>query len=127
MPPGRYRLGDYEATVDDTSARLPDGRLAGSRLSLDTALRNLIEFSGCSLPEALQTVTAAPAAVLGLEAERGRVAPGYLADLVLLTADLQVAATIVAGEIAYRAGESHPQPAPRLLQSRGFSKVGPGG
>lgn len=105
MPPGRYRLGDYEATVDDTSVRLPDGRLAGSRLSLDAALRNLVEFTDCSLSEALQTVTAAPAAVLGLDDERGRVAVGYLADLVLLTADVRVAATIVAGEVAYRAAD----------------------
>jgi N-acetylglucosamine-6-phosphate deacetylase len=67
----------------------------------------LIEFTGCSLPEALQTVTAAPAAVLGLDAERGRVAPGYLGDLVLLTADLRIAATIVAGEIAYRAADPY--------------------
>jgi N-acetylglucosamine-6-phosphate deacetylase len=99
MPPGRYALGDYEVVVDGASARLADGRLAGSLLSLDAAVRNLIEFTGCSLGEALSTVTAVPARLLGVSHERGQIAPGCLADLVLLNADLSVAATIVRGQM----------------------------
>jgi len=98
MPPGRYRLGDLDVIVDETSARLSDGRLAGSLLSLDTALRNLITFTGCSVTDAMATVTTTPARLLNL-ADRGQLAPGYRADLVLLTPDLQVAKTMVAGEI----------------------------
>ena len=75
MPPGRHLLGDYEVTVDATSGRLADGTLAGSILSLDQALRNLVTHAGCTLAEALPTITTTPANVLGLEAERGRMRP----------------------------------------------------
>ncbi len=103
--PDVHRLGDFEVTVDATGARLADGTLAGSILSLDQALRNLIAFTGCTLNDALATVTTTPAKALGLDRERGRIAPGYAADLVLLTPDLRVRATVVAGEVVYTAPE----------------------
>jgi N-acetylglucosamine-6-phosphate deacetylase len=102
MPPGVYQLGDFNVTVDGTAARLGDGRLAGSILSLDQAVRNLIAFTGCSLGEALASVTTLPARVLGLT-DRGQIAPGCVADLVLLTPDLNVVMTIVRGEVCYTA------------------------
>ena len=98
MPPGKYRLGDFHVHVNETSARLDDGRLAGSILSMDAALRNLIAYTNCSLREALATMTTTPARVLHMENERGAIAPNYFADLVLLTRDLHVAATMVQGE-----------------------------
>jgi N-acetylglucosamine-6-phosphate deacetylase len=101
MPPGRHRLADFEVEVDDTGVRLPDGTLAGSLLSLDVALRNVMAWSGCSLTEVLPAVTTTPAALLGLASERSRVAPGYAADLVLFTPDLRVQTTIVGGRIAF--------------------------
>lgn len=101
MPPGKQLLGDFEVLVDDVSARLPDGTLAGSILSLDQALRNLMAFSGCSLAEALPTITRTPATALGMAAERGSLAEGYRADLALLDQDLQVAATLIAGRVVY--------------------------
>lgn len=101
MPPGEHLLGDLHVRVDETSARLADGTLAGSILSLDQALRNLIAFAGCSLPDALATVTTTPAALLGLASERGQVALGYVADLVLLTPALEVQATVVRGNLVY--------------------------
>jgi N-acetylglucosamine-6-phosphate deacetylase len=101
MPSGIHVLGDYEVTVDATSARLADGTLAGSILSLDQALRNLIDITGCTLAEALPTITTTAARALGLDGERGRIEPGYAADLVLLTPDRRVHTTIVDGEIVY--------------------------
>lgn len=101
MPPGRYNIGDFEAIVDDSSARLPNGRLAGSILCLDQAIRNFITFTGCSLSEAVSTVTSVPARVLGLS-DRGHIAPGFIADLVLLTPDMKVKMTIVRGQIVHR-------------------------
>jgi N-acetylglucosamine-6-phosphate deacetylase len=99
MPPGVYRLGDDRPiTVAGGAARLADGVLAGSVLSPDMALRNLIAFTGCSLGEALTCLTTTPAALLGLSGQMGGVAPGYRADLVLLTPDLQVIMTLVGGE-----------------------------
>lgn len=100
MPPGTYRLGDFEVHVDEHTARLADGRLAGSILSLDVAVRNLQTFTGCSLADALATVTGVPAQLLGLT-ERGHLTPGTLADLVLLTPTGQVAHTFVRGKHIY--------------------------
>jgi N-acetylglucosamine-6-phosphate deacetylase len=100
MPSGRHVLGDFEVVVDATSARLADGTLAGSILSLDQALRNLVDITGCSLAEALPTVTTTPARAIGLDHERGRIAPGCIADMVLLSADLRVSVTITEGHPA---------------------------
>lgn len=101
MPPGRYELGDFSIVVDETSCRLPDGTLAGSILSLDTAVRNLIKFTGCTLPQAIKTVSHIPARLLGIADRKGKIAPNYDADLVLLDADLQVVKTIINGQIVF--------------------------
>jgi N-acetylglucosamine-6-phosphate deacetylase len=101
MPPGRYQLGDHVVQVDGRSARLDDGRLAGSLLSLDEALRNLIAFTGCALADALATITTTPATILGAVERRGQIAPGYAADLTLLTPEMRVVTTIVAGQVVY--------------------------
>lgn len=104
MAPGRYRLGDFEVVVDETSARLADGTLAGSILTLDAALRNLMRFTGCTFAQALGCVTVTPARLLGLETRRGVLAPGCLADLVLLDGDYRVVKTIVGGQVVYERG-----------------------
>lgn len=100
--PGRYLLGDQEVTVTEREARLPSGTLAGSILSMDTALRRLVEFTGCSVGEALATMTSTPADLLGIGQERGRITQGAYADLVVLSPDLQVMTTIVEGREVYR-------------------------
>jgi N-acetylglucosamine-6-phosphate deacetylase len=102
VPAGTHRLADFDVIVDATSARLADGTLAGSILSLDQALRNLVAMAGCSLEDALQTMTTTAARAIGAE-DRGRLAPGAVADVVLLSPDLQVRTTIAAGAIAYEA------------------------
>jgi N-acetylglucosamine-6-phosphate deacetylase len=102
MPSGQYRLGDFEVIVDGTSARLSDGTLAGSILTLDQAVRNLINYTGCTLAEALQAATATPASILGLP-RKGSLEVSCDADLVLLTPDAQVVMTIIAGEVVYPA------------------------
>lgn len=101
MPPGTYKLGDFEVIVDETSARLADGTLAGSILTLDAALRNLMRFTGCSLQDALGTVTTTPARLLHIEGRCGQLAPGCVADLVLLDGEYRVVKTIVGGSIVY--------------------------
>jgi N-acetylglucosamine-6-phosphate deacetylase len=102
MPPGKYLLNEFEVTVTATDSRLADGTLAGSMLPIDAALRNLITYTGCTLPQALATVTTTPARLLAIDHQRGRIAPGHIADLLLLTPDLQVATTIAAGNIVYQ-------------------------
>jgi N-acetylglucosamine-6-phosphate deacetylase len=100
MPPGDYELGHLNVHVDGHTARLDDGTLAGSLLSMDTALRNLVAFTGCSLTDALPALTRIPADLLGMP-QKGRLFAGCAADLVLLSADLQVQGTILAGELVY--------------------------
>jgi N-acetylglucosamine-6-phosphate deacetylase len=97
---GTFALGDAQVTVDGSGARLADGRLAGSLISLDTAVRNLVGFTGCAPADALETVTATPARLLRL-ADRGRLQPGARADVVLLTPELEVVATFVGGAPAH--------------------------
>jgi N-acetylglucosamine-6-phosphate deacetylase len=101
MEPGAYRLGDATMLVDDDRAgRLPDGRLAGGATGLDEAVRNLVTFTGATSADALATVTSTPASLLGLE-DRGRIAVGMRADIVLLTPGLRVVATIVGGDLVH--------------------------
>jgi N-acetylglucosamine-6-phosphate deacetylase len=97
MPPGRQALGRTEVTIDDDGVRLADGTLAGSNLAMDQGVRNLVAFSGCETEAALHAASTAPAVLLG-DTIRGTLAPGARADLVLLTEDLELVATIVGGE-----------------------------
>lgn len=101
MPPGAYVLGDQTVQVTETDARLADGTLAGSVLSLDQALRNLMTFAGVNLAQVLPLVTERPASLLGQADTLGRVAQGAQADLVLLDPAHQVVLTMVAGQIVY--------------------------
>ena len=89
MPDGQYRLGGIEVFVKEGVCRNSQGRLAGSTLTLDRAIRNLVAL-GAPLTLALQMATLNPARLLGLEKKKGVLAPGADADLVLLDADLQV-------------------------------------
>jgi N-acetylglucosamine-6-phosphate deacetylase len=95
------RLGSVDVSVGERGVRAADGVLAGSDLSLDGALRNLVAFTGCSVPDAVQTVTSTPARVLAL-ADRGRLEAGARADVTVLDRELNVVTTVVEGEVAWR-------------------------
>jgi N-acetylglucosamine-6-phosphate deacetylase len=103
MAPGTFKLADRDVLVDETTARLLDGTLAGSILQMDSALRNVIEQTGCSLADGLAMASATPARVLGLE-RKGRIAPGCDADLVILDPSLHVEMTVACGKIVYTRG-----------------------
>jgi N-acetylglucosamine-6-phosphate deacetylase len=77
--------------------RAPGG-LVGSGLTLDLAVKNAVRLLGLSLPEAVNLASANPAGVLGLDHERGRIAPGFRADFSLLEQDLSVGACYVGGK-----------------------------
>jgi len=96
MPDGRYRAGALELTVTGGVCRNMEGKLAGSTLTLDRALRNVVAL-GVPLGAAVRMVTLNPARLLGLEQRKGVLRPGADADLVLLNADLAVAAVMTRG------------------------------
>ena len=87
-------------TADEAGVRFDDGTLAGSTLTLDVAVRNLMSFTGCQATEALATVTTTPASVIGADS-RGRLAVDARADIVLLDHDLDVVITICGGRVLY--------------------------
>jgi N-acetylglucosamine-6-phosphate deacetylase len=99
--PTASRLGSVEVTVEGGGVRTAAGVLAGSDLSLDRAVRNLVAFTGCSVPDAVRTVTTTPARLLDLT-DRGALVPGARADVTVLSAELAVVATVVGGEVAWR-------------------------
>jgi N-acetylglucosamine-6-phosphate deacetylase len=97
MPDGEYRLGRHSVTKCLGGVRLADGTLAGSTLTMDQALRNLVDELGLDLVDASRRVSTYAADYLGL-AERGRLAPGAWADVVVLDRDLKLQQVLVEGE-----------------------------
>jgi N-acetylglucosamine-6-phosphate deacetylase len=95
QPDGTYRLGDEPVEVRGGRAVTRTGALAGSTLTMDAAVRNACAW-GVPLADALEMAATTPARVLGLR--KGRIAPGYDADLAVLDADLRVVTTIMGGE-----------------------------
>jgi N-acetylglucosamine-6-phosphate deacetylase len=90
MPDGEYMLGKFEVTVSGGVARGPEGNLAGSTLTLDRALRNIVDL-GWPLADAVRMLTANPAKLLGIEFKKGALRVGADADVVLLNDGLRVA------------------------------------
>ena len=100
-PYGRFNIGGFEIVHDETGVRTVDGVLAGSALELDRAVRNLMAFTGCSLADALATVTTTPADLLGLT-DRGRIRAGARADLTIVDPAGNLQRTVIAGETAWK-------------------------
>ncbi len=102
LGPGPTTLAGQAVTIDGTGARLRDGTLAGSSLTLDQAVRNAALFASLSPGEAVHLASEVPARVLRLGPGSSPFAPGSPADLVLLDEQLTVQATFVGGRLAYR-------------------------
>ncbi len=89
MPEGEYMLGALEVTVSGGVCRNAEGKLAGSTLTLDRALRNFVGL-GATLGDALRMLTLNPATLLGIEHKKGSLRVGADADIVLLDDALNV-------------------------------------
>ena len=96
MPDGQYQLGSHTVHKCMGGVRLADGTLAGSTLTMDQALRNLVDI-GVDLDDAARRLSTYPADYIG-EFDRGRLAEGACADLAVFTHDLKLKAVYVEGE-----------------------------
>lgn len=99
MPDGNYQSLSGELIVTAGLVRNEAGRLAGSVLTLDAAVKNMMKFTECSLNDAFRMITYNPAKLLGINKHKGSLYPGKDADLVVLTTDLEVIMTMVGGEV----------------------------
>jgi N-acetylglucosamine-6-phosphate deacetylase len=103
MPPARYNLAGLEVEVDEVSARLAGtDTLAGSILTLDNAIKNMVIFSGCTVAEAFEMASLVPAKLLNLDKRKGQLAADYDADIAVFSSDFEVKMTLVNGEILYK-------------------------
>ena len=96
MPDGKYKLGGIEVTVSGGICRNAEGRLAGSTLTLDRALRNIVNL-GTPLENAVRMLTLNPATLLGIEFKKGALRTGADADIVLLNEGLEIASVYARG------------------------------
>ena len=92
---GMYELGGRPVRLRDGAVRLPDGTLAGSVLTMDEAVRNLVA-GGADWPDAVYAASTAPARLLGRD-DLGRLGPGSPAHLAVLDDELRVRRTLVGG------------------------------
>jgi N-acetylglucosamine-6-phosphate deacetylase len=96
MPDGNYRLGTFDVTVKGGVSRNAEGVLAGSTLTLDRAVRTIVNL-GIPLADAVRMATLTPARLLGMDKHIGVLATGAVANLVFLDERLNIAGVIVEG------------------------------
>jgi N-acetylglucosamine-6-phosphate deacetylase len=103
MPDGEYPIDQRTIHVQDGAARLADGTLAGSVLTMERALRNILQATGWPLRKAWPMTSLNAARAIGLSTSKGSLEVGKDADLVLLNAKLEISMTVAEGEIVYQA------------------------
>jgi N-acetylglucosamine-6-phosphate deacetylase len=101
MASGGFRVGDSEARLQDGRVLLADGTIAGGAATMDQVVRNVVRWGAADLTDAVRMASGVPAAVLGLGDRKGRIAPGYDADLVALDEGLEVAMAWVGGQMRH--------------------------
>lgn len=98
---GEYDLGGQKVLLKGAEVRLESGALAGSVLTIDRALRNFRANTGISVVDAVSTVTANPARILGLEDRKGSISEGKDADLVIFDEQFNIYGTFIKGKTVY--------------------------
>ncbi|MBU9711872.1 N-acetylglucosamine-6-phosphate deacetylase [Evansella tamaricis] len=99
---GQYQLAGQKVDVDEKQATLEDGTLAGSILKMNDGVKNIMEFTGCTLESAVKMASSNPAKQLSIFDRKGSIATGKDADLVLVNSDMEVLLTICRGKVVYR-------------------------
>jgi N-acetylglucosamine-6-phosphate deacetylase len=100
LPDGEYTIGSQKIIVKDGISRLEDGTLAGSTITLDKAIKNMVEVIGIPLREAVMMATANPARIMKIK-NKGVIAPFYDADIVIVDNKINVVATYKNGKCVY--------------------------
>ncbi len=101
MPEGEYPIDNRTITIRDGIARLPDGTIAGSILTMERALKNAMAASGLSLKEAWPMTSLNAARNIGVSSQKGSIEVGKDADLALLSDELEVQMTIANGTVVF--------------------------
>lgn len=101
---GVYLDNDQEIYVKNNELRLKDGTLAGSSLTMNQAIKNIINFTGVSLNNALSFATSNPAKNLNIFDKVGSIKVGKLANFAVIDKELNVYQTIRCGNIIYKKG-----------------------
>jgi N-acetylglucosamine-6-phosphate deacetylase len=102
MCDGSYNLGGQEVFVSNGEARLKDTTLAGSVLTLNNALKHIIENTATELPYAIEMITSNPARLLNITSSKGSIDIDKDADMVIFDDDFNIHYTISKGKIIYR-------------------------
>jgi N-acetylglucosamine-6-phosphate deacetylase len=102
MPDGEYALGKQQIIVKDGVSRLESGDLAGSTLTMDRAVRNIMKLVGTPLQTAVKMATINPAVVANVDENKGSLEPGKDADILIIDDEINVHLTMVKGKILYR-------------------------
>ncbi len=98
MPDGEYTLGGQKVFVKGDECRLSDGTLAGSVLTLNKAVHNMIKFGGAEVFEAVKCASLNPAKVIGEADKIGSIDVGKSADLVICDKEFNVKETYINGK-----------------------------
>ena len=96
LPDGRYELGGQPVSLKNETVTLDDGTLAGSALTMDNAFRNIMQFTGCSIEEAVKMTSVNQAEEFNLT-QKGAIAPTKDSDFVLMDEHLQIISTFTKG------------------------------
>jgi N-acetylglucosamine-6-phosphate deacetylase len=108
MPEGEYKVDARTITVRAGAARLPDGTLAGSVLTMERALHNIMAATGLPLSEAWPMTSWNAARSIGVAQTKGSLEVGKDADLVLLNSSLNVVMTVAEGDVAHEISIDRP-------------------
>lgn len=98
---GVYTLGVQTVYVKDGVARLAEGNLAGSTLTLNRAVYNMVHFCGVKLEDAVRMATLNPAKAIGLDKKKGSIEIGKDADLIMFNRDIKVGLAMIGGKIMF--------------------------
>ncbi len=102
MPDGKYRFGDRKMVVKNGVCRLESGELVGSTLTMNMAVRNVMQSVGVPLETAIKMATINPAIVVDVHKRKGSLESGKDADIVIIDDNVNVFMTIVKGKIVYQ-------------------------